>query len=107
VQLDRRMEELHREVHGAETDQEDGSTTIDGIDEQPPLRLWERSRGEPQHSTDTTAPTHGPRSQAESGWSVHPANSCTRAWMRVLISSRTSRTISSPWPAGSSRTQSS
>jgi putative GTP pyrophosphokinase len=67
AQLDRRMEQLHREVHGDQADPQDDSTTIDGIDDQLLLRLWERSRGEPPPSTDTTAPTPGPRSQAEAG----------------------------------------
>jgi putative GTP pyrophosphokinase len=56
-QLDRRMEQLHHEVHGAETDRDDGPATIDGVDQQLLLRLWERSHGEPPHSTDTATAT--------------------------------------------------
>lgn len=45
AQLDRRMEQLHHEVRGAEAARDAGSTTIDGVDDQLLLRLWERSRG--------------------------------------------------------------
>ena len=45
-QLDRRMEQLHREVHGTAAALDDAATS-DGVDEQLLLRLWERSRREP------------------------------------------------------------
>lgn len=53
AQLDRRMEQLHHEVHGAEASWDDDSTTIDGVDEQLLLRLWQRSRSEPPKGPDT------------------------------------------------------
>lgn len=53
AQLDRRMEELHSEVHGAEAD----TTSADGLDEQLLLQLWERTHGRPGPSSDTTPPS--------------------------------------------------
>lgn len=52
-QLDRRMEELHDEVHGADANREDDSAPIDGLDEHLLLNLWERSRVKPPTDTRT------------------------------------------------------
>lgn len=44
--LDRRMEQLHDEVHGTEEERDDSAAAFEGVDEQVLLRLWERSRDE-------------------------------------------------------------
>ncbi|WP_337590197.1 GTP pyrophosphokinase family protein [Ornithinimicrobium sufpigmenti] len=46
-QLDRRMEQLHHEVHGVDAGRDTAPGVIDGMDEQLLLRLWEHSRGGP------------------------------------------------------------
>jgi len=56
AQLDRRMEDLHHEVHGDQADRQDQSTTIDGVDDQILRRLWERSRGEPPPGASAGSP---------------------------------------------------
>lgn len=55
--LDRRMEQLHDEVRGADTDRDDDPSTIAGVDDQLLLRLWERSRGEPSQGGNRTPAT--------------------------------------------------
>ena len=50
-QLDRRMEQLHHEVHGtAAALEEEGATAFDGVDEHLLLRLWEHSNRAPTAS---------------------------------------------------------
>jgi putative GTP pyrophosphokinase len=43
-QLDRRMEQLHAEVRGADTALEPGGSTVTGVDDAVLLRLWQRTR---------------------------------------------------------------